>query len=161
MDDPFLEFLIKDIKGGTVSPALRKVPMGEEVELHGPYGSFIIPPEKVGNCSFTFICTGTGIAPFHSFIRSYPYLDYQIIAGIRQLSERHDHEDYDSGRITFTVSREPWDGFNGRVTTYLENMSIDPTSYCYLCGNQSMIHAVYELLRRTVSGDHIFTEAFF
>ena len=69
-NDDYLEFLIKEVKEGTVSPSLRKVTLGEEINLHGPYGSFVIDPIKVEQVQFCFICTGTGIAPFHSFIRS-------------------------------------------------------------------------------------------
>ncbi len=162
MDDPYLEFLIKEVKGGTVSPALRKVEPGEEVELHGPYGSFVIQPEKINTASFVFIGTGTGIAPFHSFVRSYPDLDYQIIVGIRDATEQHDHQNYDSSRLTRCVSREKGNGFHGRVTDYLKQTEIALDKIYYLCGNQGMIHDAYDILRNAgVSGDQIFTEAFF
>ncbi|MFQ5451896.1 MAG: ferredoxin--NADP reductase [Nitrospinaceae bacterium] len=162
IEDPYLEFLIKEVPGGTVSPALRKLEEGSEVELHGPYGSFVIAPEKIENFPFILIGTGTGIAPFHSFVRSFPSLDYQLILGIRHVSERYDFRDYDASRVTCCISREPGDGFHGRVTDYLKESRISPTSLYYLCGNQRMIYDVYDLLRQNgVSGDHIRTEAFF
>lgn len=162
IDEPYLEFLIKEVTGGTVSPGLRKVEPGSEVELHGPYGSFFIAPEKIETSRFVFISTGTGIAPFHSFVRSYPNLDYQIINGIRHLSEQHDYQDYDPSRMICCVSREKWDGFNGRVTDYLKQMEISLKKVYYLCGNQGMIYDTYDILRNAgVSGDQIFTEAFF
>lgn len=161
-NDPYLEFLIKDVQGGSVSPFLRKVPEGEEVELHGPYGSFTINPNQANQGSFLFIGSGTGVAPFHSFICSYSNINYQIVLGVRTLSERYDLCDYDISKIVHCVSREPWDGFNGRVTSYLFDKTLDSTNTCYLCGNQSMIHDAYELLRgKGFSGDQIFTEAFF
>ena len=162
MDEPFLEFLIKEVRGGTVSSALRKVDPGTDVELHGPYGSFVIEPGQIENSSFVFIGTGTGIAPFHSFVRSYPNLDYQIINGIRDTGEQHDTRDYDPARLVCCVSREKWNGFNGRVTDYLKQMEIALDKVYYLCGNQGMIHDAYDVLRSAgVSGDQIFTEAFF
>ncbi len=158
----YLEFLIKEVKGGTVSTTLRKVEPGSEVELHGPYGSFVIEPQKIETSRFVFIGTGTGIAPFHSFVRSYPNLDYQIINGIRDTSEQHDQQDYDSSRLICCVSREKWDGFNGRVTDYLKQIEIPLDKVYYLCGNQGMIYDAYDILRNAgVSGDQIFTEAFF
>jgi len=161
-NDPYLEFLIKDVQGGSVSPFLRKVPEGEEVELHGPYGSFTINPNQANQGSFLFIGSGTGVAPFHSFICSYSNINYQIVLGVRTLSERYDLCDYDISKIIHCVSREPWDGFNGRVTSYLFDKTLDLSNTCYLCGNQSMIHDAYELLRgKGFSGDQIFTEAFF
>jgi ferredoxin--NADP+ reductase len=162
VDEPYLEFLIKEVQGGTVSPKLRKVEPGSEVELHGPYGSFFLDPGKIATAQFVFIGTGTGIAPFHSFVQSYPNLDYQIINGIRDTSEQHDYQDYDPSRITCCVSRKKWDGFNGRVSDYLKQMEISPDKVYYLCGNQGMIHDTYDILRTAgVSGDQIFTEAFF
>ena len=162
MDDPYLEFLIKEVPGGSVSPALRKLTPGAEVDLHGPYGSFVIDPEIVNTSQFVFIGTGTGIAPFHSFVRTYPKLDYQVINGIRNVDERYDDQDYDPSRLICCVSREKWSGFHGRVTDYLKQMEISLDKVYYLCGNQGMIYDAYDILRNAgVSGDRIFTEAFF
>lgn len=160
--DPYLEFLIKEVQGGTVSPALRKAQKGEAIELYGPYGSFTIDPNQINQGRFLFIGTGTGIAPFHSFVCSHPDLNHRIIFGIRTLSEQYDLIDYDVSKIVCCISRERWKGFNGRVTSYLKEVSLDPKNIYYLCGNLKMIHNVYELLRESgVSGDQIFTEAFF
>ena len=163
VDDSYLEFLIKEVKCGSVSPALRKVKPGDEVALHGPYGAFIISSDRAKKTLFTFIATGTGIAPFHSFVRTYPDLDYRIINGIRTAKERYDYNDYDRKRLTTCVTRDDcWSGFKGRVTDYLQQNYIDPTQIYFLCGNQGMIQKGYDLLRiKGVSGDHIFTEAFF
>ena len=162
-EDSYLEFLIKEVKRGSVSPALRKVKPGDEVALHGPYGAFIISSDRAKKTLFTFIATGTGIAPFHSFVRTYPDLDYRNINGIRTAKERYDYYDYDRKRLTTCVTRDDcWSGFKGRVTDYLQQNYIDPTQIYFLCGNQGMIQKGYDLLRiKGVSGDHIFTEAFF
>ena len=160
--DPYLDFLIKEVSGGIVSPALRRLGKREEINLHGPYGSFVLDKNSVKNNHFTFVATGTGIAPFHSFICSYPELHYQIVNGIRYLSERYDYESYHPSKITTCVSREKWEGFNGRVTAYFNKTKINAQSIFYLCGNQKMIQETYDLLRKGhVSGNQIFTEAFF
>jgi len=163
VDDSYLEFLIKEVKRGSVSPALRKVKSGDEVALHGPYGAFTISSNKAKKTLFTFIATGTGIAPFHSFVRTYPDLDYRIINGVRTAEERYEYNDYDRKRLTTCVTRDDcWSGFKGRVTDYLQQHYIDPTQIYFLCGNQGMIQKGYDLLRiKGVSGDQIFTEAFF
>ena len=163
VDDSYLEFLIKEVKRGSVSPALRKVKPGDEVALHGPYGAFTISSDKAKKTLFTFIATGTGIAPFHSFVRTYPDLDYRIINGVRTAEERYEYNDYDRKRLTTCVTRDDcWSGFKGRVTDYLQQHYIDPTQIYFLCGNQGMIQKSYDLLRiKGVSGDQIFTEAFF
>ena len=161
-NDSCLEFLVKEIKGGIVSSSLRQVTLGEEINLHGPYGSFVIDPVKIKQVKFYFICTGTGIAPFHSFIRSHPNLDYQIINGIRFLNERYDYDEYHPLKITTCISREKWTGFHGRLTTYLSQIPIDTKSIFYICGNQKMIQEAYVILRKKkVSGNNILTEVFF
>jgi len=161
-NDSYLEFLIKEIKGGAVSPFIRQSSVGREINLYGPYGSFIIDPKIVNSAQFIFICSGTGIAPFRSFTRSHPSLKYRLINGIRFLSERYDYNEFDLTKITTCVSREKWDGFNGRITSYLRKTKINSENFFYLCGNQKMIQEVYVLLQRNkVSGNKIFTEAFF
>ena len=161
-NDSYLEFLIKEVKGGAVSPFIRQALEGEEVNLYGPYGSFIIDPKTVNSAQFIFICSGTGIAPFHSFIKSHPNLKYHLINGIRFLSERYDYDKLDLTKITTCVSREKWDGFNGRITSYFHEIAINTENIFYLCGNQKMIEEVYNLLQKNkVSGNKILTEAFF
>jgi ferredoxin/flavodoxin---NADP+ reductase len=161
-NDAYLEFLIKEVKKGIVSTALRQVNLGDEINLHGPYGSFVIDPIKIKQVKFYFICTGTGIAPFHSFIRSHLNLDYQIINGIRFLNERYDYDEYHPLKITTCISREKWTGFHGRLTAYLSQIPIDTKSIFYICGNQKMIQEAYVILRKKkVSGNDILTEVFF
>ena len=161
-NDSYLEFLIKEVKGGAVSPFIRQALEGEEVNLYGPYGSFIIDPKTVNSAQFIFICSGTGIAPFHSFIKSHPNLKYHLINGIRFLSERYDYDKLDLTKITTCVSREKWNGFNGRITSYFHEIAINTENIFYLCGNQKMIEEVYNLLQKNkVSGNKILTEAFF
>lgn len=161
-DDPYLEFLIKDVSGGLVSSALRKLTMGTEVDMHGPYGSFTLDPKKINHSCYVLIGTGTGIAPYHSYVRSFPDLNYQIIVGIRYNSERYDQQDYEFSRMTFCVSREKNAGFQGRITDYLKNFKVAPKHMFYLCGNNQMINDSYEILReKGASGQQIFTEAFF
>jgi len=162
IDDPYLEFLIKDVKGGSVSSALRKVSARDEVDLHGPYGSFALDTDRLGARHFVLIGTGTGIAPFHSFVRSYPDLSYEVICGVRMVDERYDYKDYNGSKVTFCISRESWEGFNGRVTDFLKSRPVDPEHVHYLCGNQKMISEVYDFLRdEGAPGNNIFTEAFF
>ena len=161
-NDAYLEFLIKEVKKGIVSTALRQMQLGEEINLHGPYGSFVIDPIKIKQVKFYFLCTGTGIAPFHSFIRSHLNLDYQIINGIRFLNERYDYDEYHPLKITTCISREKWTGFHGRLTGYLPQIPVDTKSIFYICGNQKMIQEAYVILRKKkVSGNDILTEVFF
>ena len=81
-DEPFIELLIKEVEGGAVSKPLHDVRIGDELEVEGPLGEFTIPWRHI-NQQFLLIATGTGIAPFHSYVQNYPDLDYQILHGVK------------------------------------------------------------------------------
>lgn len=161
INDKYMEFLIKEVEGGIVSPALRKLKKGDKVSVDGAYGLFVIPKPEAKQ-KYLFIGSGTGIAPFHSFVQSYPGLDYTILHGIRTADEQYDKKDYDPKRYIACVSREKGGNFHGRVTDYLRKHPVDPKTVCYLCGNSEMISEAYEILREQgVSGTNIITEVFF
>lgn len=164
--DSYLEFLIKKVPGGLVSESLERLKLGDEVTLDGAYGLFVLEKPEDRNRRYFFIGTGTGIAPFHSYVKSYPSLDYKILHGVRFENECYDAADYGSDRYFACVSRvgeaSSARNFFGRVTDYLRLHPVDPTFYFYLCGNSSMINDVYDILRNQgVSGSQIFTEVFF
>ena len=172
INDKYLEFLIKEVTGGVVSPVLRKLKKDNKVSVDGAYGLFIIPKPEAKQ-KYLFIGSGTGIAPFHSFVKSYPGLDYTILHGIRTANEQYDKKDYDPKRYVACVSRDREDGlprsarndkdvFRGRVTEYLRKHPVNPKTVCYLCGNSEMINEVYDILRgQGVNGTNIITEVFF
>jgi len=156
-----LEFLVKAVEGGAVSPRLQKLKKGDKVSLDGAYGLFILDPKKMGQ-KHVFIGSGTGIAPFHSFAISYPDLDYIVIHGVRFKNEQYDKKDYKAGRYIACVSREKGGDYQGRVTDYLRSTKIDKKARYYLCGNSEMINDVYDLLSEAgVNGSNIVTEVFF
>ena len=161
-DRETLGFLIRLVEGGDVSSRLASRKPGDLVEIHGAYGSFVLPSPVPEKADFIFLATGTGIAPFHSFVKSHPGLRYRLIHGVRHLNERYDRETYESGRYFACVSQEPGGDFHGRLTAYLATQIPHPTATYYLCGNRAMIVEAYELLREQgVNGDRLVTEVFF
>lgn len=160
INDTYLEFLIKKVDGGLVSVGISKLKPGKSVTLDGAYGKFTIENPRKGK--YMFIATGTGIAPFHSYVKSYPGMDYQVIHGIRTTAEQYDKKDYDEKRYVACVSRGRGGDFSGRVTDYLQNTPLSRDTIYYLCGNRDMINDVYDILRkREINGSNIFTEVFF
>ena len=109
-----------------------------------------------------FIATGTGIAPFHSFVERWPNLNYKLIHGIRHEEEQYHFEDYAKSRYFPCVS-QPSDGSERfRVTDYLLNNELSKNILVYICGNRNMIVDVFNILHsKGVSGDKIVTEVFF
>jgi len=160
--DPYLEVLVKEVDEGLVSQQLRTLRPGSKVEVKGPYGFFMGNALTSGNRKLLFIASGTGIAPFHSFVCSFPGADYRIIHGIRELDEAYDAMDYDRKKLVLCTSREPRGDFEGRLTEYLPGAELDPEWMVYLCGNRHMIYDAMDiLLSRGVPQRHIFTEVYF
>jgi ferredoxin--NADP+ reductase/benzoate/toluate 1,2-dioxygenase reductase subunit len=161
-DDPFLEVLVKEINDGYLSPMLTRLQTGQEMEVHGPKGYFTIDKKKLGTHKFVLIASGTGIAPFKSFVFSYPGMDYEIIHGIRYAHEAYDQHLYDEERYVSCTSRDSNGKFNGRVTDYLKNAEFDSNTLFYFCGNSQMIFDAMDILKAKGFGrNEMFAEIYF
>jgi ferredoxin/flavodoxin---NADP+ reductase len=159
--EPYLELLIKAIKGGTVSPALAVLRPRDPVYVAGPYSDFVLG-DDTGGKKFVFVATGTGIAPFHAFVTSRPGLDYSVIHGVRELAHCYDRTVYAPERYVACVSRERCDAFHGRVTDYLNERPLPADTHVYLCGNHTMIEDAFDVLRaQGIASDRIHAEVFF
>ncbi|MBI9035571.1 MAG: hypothetical protein JEZ03_13990 [Bacteroidales bacterium] len=145
-DVDYLEVLIKVVDDGLVSKKLKKLKVGQNIMMDGPFGFFNMKPEEIAKKKFLFVASGTGISPFHSFIKSYPNIDYKLVHGIRNASESYENADYEKGRYVACTSRSKDGNFAGRVTDYLTKNPVDADTLCYLCGNVNMIHDVYDIL---------------
>lgn len=160
-DDPYVDFLIREVDDGVVSPRLARCRPGEIVEIGGPYGEFCLNPDAVNNRKFVFLASGTGIAPFHSFVLTYPNLRYQIFHGVRFDNEQYESSDYEEGAYIPCVSR-PESEPGMRVPDRLRTLDLDPDSLYYLCGNRAMIIDTVSVLReKGVPGGSIYMETFF
>ena len=161
-DDDFIDFLVRELADGIVSPRLGACKPGDLVEIGGPYGDFCLPTEQINTQKFVFIATGTGIAPFHSFVKSFPNLQYTLLHGVRHEDEMYDKNDYKPASYIGAIS-QPIVGEKGsRITETLQNIDLDTDSIYYLCGNRLMITDAITILRdKGVPGGSIFTETFF
>lgn len=161
--EDYFEVLIKEVKEGQVSRQLKNVKPGEPLNFENPVGYFILRNIDIKTSQFLFIASGTGISPFHSFVKSYPRLDYKIIHGVRYASEAYDKETYDKDRLVVCTSRDDMGDYHGRVTDYLrENPIEDKDTLCYFCGNCEMIHEAYDiLLKQGVPSENLFAEVYF
>ena len=158
--DDYLEILLKEIPGGLVSGMLHHVAIGALLEIEGPFGYFTIPPEKQA-IQHIMIATGTGIAPFHSFVRTYPELRYHIAHGTRTHHESYECDIYNS-HYTACLSKASEGGYMGRVTHWLSEQSIKSDMYYWLCGNSDMIYEVHDILiASNVDPAHIMAEVYF
>lgn len=162
VDCEYLEVLVKEVKQGHVSKLLRRLEQGEEVRLDGPFGFFTIEEQARRESSFLFIATGTGISPFHCFAGSYDGLDYRVVHGVRTQEECYEREAFARDRYISCLTRDERGDYQGRVTDWLRDNPVDPTTMCYLCGNCDMIYEAFDILiGHGVPHDHLFAEVYF
>ena len=146
-EDNFLEFLVKEIKTGYFTPRLRKLRMGQLLDINGPYGKFGISKEKETTHKHIFIASGTGIAPFHSIVKSNPTLNYHLIHGVKNSSEAYARNAFAPERYTLCTSRDGSGNYAGRVTKLIEDTTFEPDTHFYLCGNNKMISDTVEIIK--------------
>lgn len=161
--DPYLEILVKEVPEGYLTRKLKKLAPGDKMNIYGPMGYFIIDPEKIKTHQFVFIASGTGIAPFKSFIKSHKELDYKILHGIRYGEETYESSDYDSERYISCTSRDDKGKFKGRVTDYLKQNDFSDNTLFYFCGNSEMIFDAMQILssKGIVERERMFNEVYF
>ena len=170
VDADYLEILVKEVESGYVSRKLRQLSPGNELEVDGPFGFFVIDEQARTSREFLFIATGTGISPFHCFAGSYLDLTYSLLHGVRTADERYEHAAYAGAPLTTCLSRDPdavaaGDGerlISGRVTDYLREHPVHRDTLCYLCGNCDMIYEAFDILKgHGVAPEQLYAEVYF
>jgi ferredoxin/flavodoxin---NADP+ reductase len=160
--DDYLEILVREVLDGKVSIQLKNSIPGQLLQVNGPFGAFGIESFDMFSRKLVFIASGTGISPFHSFVRSYPGINYTLIHGVRYINEAYERTEYDPSRYILCPSKESYDGRKGRVTRFLTGFRVNPDMLFYLCGNNNMIYEAYHILRdKGVQDENIFSEIYF
>ena len=161
-NDAYLEFLIREIPEGEFSRYLRHLPAGSQVDVEGPKGYFVLDARSKQGAPIMMIATGTGIAPFHSFAKSYPQLNYKVVHGVRFADEAYGSDSFHPDRFVICSSRLEDGDYFGRVTDYLKQTIVALDTICYLCGNSEMIDKVTSILEGyDLPPENIRTEVFF
>lgn len=161
-NEPYLDFLVREIPEGSFSRYLRHLKIGAELELEGPKGFFILDEKSKLGADLLFVATGTGISPFHSFVKSFPDLNYKLLHGVHFDDEAYGIEAFERERLVLCTSRVDAGDFFGRVTYFLKKYEVDSGTICYLCGNSNMIEEVTGILENYgIAPENIRTEVFF
>ena len=157
-----LSFLIKEVNNGEFSRYLRHLAVGSKLYVEGPRGFFILDEKVKEGHPVLFVASGTGISPFHSFVESFPELNYKLLHGVRFSDEAYGKEAFSPDRYCLCTSREETGDYFGRVTYYFKQNQVDADTVCYLCGNSDMIEEVTEILENQgVPAENIRSEVFF
>jgi ferredoxin/flavodoxin---NADP+ reductase len=130
--------------------------------VDGAFGFFRFKPYMFPTQKFLFVATGTGISPFHSFVKTFPDLQYRLIHGVRYGEEAYEHTHYASQNITLCTTGDNSGDFNGRVTDYLYSQQWEKDTQIFLCGSSEMIHEAFDILTgKGIPVQNIYTEVYY
>lgn len=167
------ELCIRLVHGGRSARFLETLSEGGRFEFYAPYGEFRYrsSPSK----SVVWIATGSGIAPFRTFLESSlwhsePPQNSLLLFGARTLEQLLYPGEFEAQGVQRVncVSRSSEPGahyFQGRVTDYLRQLPLDwlwKEADFYMCGGSEMVQEVRHILmhERGVSDTSIFEESF-
>jgi len=173
----YVDLLVDVSPMGVGSKYILGLNVGDDVEILGFLGHFVVDPMLVQNSKqVLFVATGTGVAPFKAMIIDLVENkrfegDVRLVWGMRHEEDLYWLKEFESIRSDFgnfhfdVVLSKPqleWSGLKGHVGDVLENISYyDGGVVAYLCGAPGMIDDVNNLLnKKGVSGDKIFFERY-
>ena len=155
--------ILFDIKyDGELTPPLSRVKSGDKVYISEPFGKFLCQSTPA-----TWIATGTGIAPFISFLESGKKDNVTLLHGARTLNKFFFQDLFNevlkNNYLRFCTTQSDEQVREGRLTSYLQNHTSLPTdNKYYLCGSPQMVIDVREILiSKAVPFDNIIAEIYF
>lgn len=169
------ETLVDLTPGGMGSTLLNNLQFGDEIEVLGPLGQFVIDPQSQEN-ELVFVATGSGISPFKAMILDQlqvkqdtrPITLYWGLRYAQELFWQDEFielvENYQNFHFTPVLSRPPeeWPLSRGRVTDILAAKEFNDRTGFYLCGNENMIADAVKLLQeKGIDSQYIHHEKFF
>ena len=154
------ELYVRLVLGGTFTPLLWRLPVGQRVRMIGPKGKFVLEPDD--ERIHLFISSGTGAAPFVAMMRQALIdaaprravflngVSHEADLGYRSLLEGWQASGEYPVTYVPTVSRPAeavnagWTGRTGRAEAVVgpvcEDLGLTPdNTIAYLCGNPDMI----------------------
>jgi len=167
----FIEFCIKIIPDGLASDFVKTLKKGDEVELFGPAGKFIVNDFTK---DLVFIAGGVGIAPFMSIIPDLLDKGFEkrmiLLKSVR--SEKDNLYNYELERLSekyfnfkfYNIFSHPIDNElnKGYIQDFLERyIPKDFKGNFYICGLKNMIDDLKEkLIFRGFKEEQILNEKF-
>lgn len=163
------EFYISQVKSGQLTPRLFALSQGSRMwvdeEILGVFRLNDTPP----GCNIVMVATGTGLAPYISFLRShikdhqeiklavihgaaYPW-DLGYYSELTFIQNSFDNFFYFP---TLLKADKNWGGLTGYIENHLENgilenvgIEINPEkTHFFLCGNPKMVESVSKFLEK-------------
>ena len=179
-DDDAVEFLVRRVPGGALTPRLWALGVGARLHLGPPKGLFRLMPDD--GRSHLLVASGTGLAPLLAMAAALVERAHRpptfLVHGVARMDELAYRQRLDAWRARFglrylpVVSRpdDPanagWNGHRGHVDAVIDSIcgvgALDPAStVAYLCGNPGAIEAAREvLLHRGLPPTAVVSEAY-
>lgn len=169
------ELLVDITPQGVGTLYLESLKFGQEVNLLAPLGIFTVA-EGADEAAITFVATGAGVAPFQSMILDLLQVKHDtrpitLYWGLRDVEHVFWEAEFSELADNFpnfhfhpTLSQAPveWPLCKGRVTNCLSIHDLESNAGYYICGNQTMVKDVSELLlTKGVTADRIHHEKFY
>ncbi len=131
---------------------LTSLPLGSRIDIEGPLGSFVFPPDATGT-HLLFVAGGTGIAPLRAMLdharRRHPALRAALMYSARRADEFAFLPEFEAlasaGALelhrTVTRDDDEWEGQRGRIgRAHFEAVLHDPgRTLCFVCGPPQMV----------------------
>ncbi len=159
--DNTFDLCLNRVDEGFMSNYLCDLPPGAEAHIHGPYGHFVLKPDRRDSI---FVATGTGVAPFRGMIQwlfANPSRQqghqFWLVYGTRNEKDIYYRDEFEkiaaehpNFRYIITLSRptDDWRGPRGYVQERVrEIVSEHPDVEAYICGLSTMVFANREMLK--------------
>jgi len=170
--DNHFELCLNRVVEGLFSPWLFELRPGQCATMKGPLGYFV--PRNPFRDS-VLVATGTGIAPFRSYLHAEPVLysgaEITLLYGNRYREWVLYHSEFEelartrpgfTYMPTLTRPEPDWTGRSGRVQAHLDEILAGRTDVdVYICGLQEMVNDVRNLLKeRGFDKPHIIFEKY-
>lgn len=147
-----LRFLLR--AGGPAADALRQIPAGTRIRVHGPMGPGF-PVERAQGRDVLLVSAGAGLAairPVLLLLVPYGAKNVWLYHGTRTLAHVPfardlEHAHRQGARVTLAVSREPGAAFAGRVHAAIARDRPDLRgAVAFLCGQSAMVDTLRDEL---------------
>ncbi len=145
--------IVRKYDGAGTAYLFQELGVGSVLKFKGPDGAFVLP-KSIAEKRVVMVCTGTGIAPFRSFIQyvdnnALAFREMHLIFGARYKTDilykkemESMAEKYCNFHFDIALSREEnWSGYKGYVHDIYKQIytnNIEDTLF-YLCGWTSMV----------------------
>lgn len=167
------ELLVDTTPMGLGSTFLLNLKFGDEIKILAPMGRFVLDDSEA---AFTFVATGSGMAPYHSMLldllqNRHDTRPMILYWGLRHAEDMVYQDEFQQLATAFpnfkfhpVLSQSPqeWPLCRGRVTDCLAVHDLVPSSGYYLCGNEKMVLEMQGLLQqRGIAPERIHHEKFY